>query len=288
MVAGCDASSASSMRWIGRGTGRASTGRCSSPRSRGGTTPAMPPVGRSVSSSSSRGPSRGQDRPEKFFDFTSTRPRPSSTTTGCADRWQHRGLCLAGPVTAATFCSDRRRAAAAVADVLRQVTGWRSSRRRLVVTLGALVAEVPHSRPMPVDGAATDHDLSTELGLQPSTYQGPTGVTGVLSAACREAGLQAASLWAAVPTYVPGAVAQGGLALVQHTARVLEVWVPPPISRPRRPPTSGRSASWSTRTRRRPTTSASWKSATSDEGTSAGGDLIEEVERFLRDRPDRP
>ena len=58
---------------------------------------------------------------------------------------------------------------------------------------------------VPVVGTVSDPTLQAELGLQPSSYEGPTGVVGVLSAACREAGLPAASLWAAVPTYVPTA-----------------------------------------------------------------------------------
>lgn len=73
---------------------------------------------------------------------------------------------------------------------------------QLVVTLGALLAEVPHTRPVSVTGLASDPALVSRLGLAPSTYQGPTGIVGVLHAACLEAGLPSASLWAAVPHYV--------------------------------------------------------------------------------------
>ncbi len=72
----------------------------------------------------------------------------------------------------------------------------------LVVTLGALLADVPHTRPAPVTGTASDADLVEELGLATSRYEGPTGVVGVLHDACRAAGLRSASLWAAVPHYV--------------------------------------------------------------------------------------
>jgi proteasome assembly chaperone (PAC2) family protein len=72
----------------------------------------------------------------------------------------------------------------------------------LVVTLGALLADVPHTRPAPVTGAATDPELIERLGLQFSRYEGPTGIVGVLLDACRAAGLSSASLWAAVPHYV--------------------------------------------------------------------------------------
>ncbi|MGH3044689.1 MAG: PAC2 family protein [Gaiellaceae bacterium] len=72
----------------------------------------------------------------------------------------------------------------------------------LVVTLGALLADVPHTRPSPVTGSASDPDLVQELGLTSSRYEGPTGIVGVLHESCRAAGIPSASLWAAVPHYV--------------------------------------------------------------------------------------
>jgi proteasome assembly chaperone (PAC2) family protein len=72
----------------------------------------------------------------------------------------------------------------------------------LVVTLGALLADVPHTRPAPVTGSATDPRLVEELGLQLSRYEGPTGIVGVLHDACRAADIRSVSLWSAVPHYV--------------------------------------------------------------------------------------
>ena len=72
----------------------------------------------------------------------------------------------------------------------------------LVVTLGALLADVPHTRPSPVTGAASDPVLVEQLGLSHSRYEGPTGIVGVLHDSCQAAGLPSASLWAAVPHYV--------------------------------------------------------------------------------------
>ena len=72
----------------------------------------------------------------------------------------------------------------------------------LVITLGALLADVPHTRSAPVTGAATDQRLVEELGLQLSRYEGPTGIVGVLLDACRQQGIPSVSLWAAVPHYV--------------------------------------------------------------------------------------
>jgi predicted ATP-grasp superfamily ATP-dependent carboligase len=72
----------------------------------------------------------------------------------------------------------------------------------LVVTLGSLLADVPHTRPAPVSAAASDPKLVEELGIEPSRYEGPTGIVGVLLDAFRRAGLPSVSLWAAVPHYV--------------------------------------------------------------------------------------
>jgi predicted ATP-grasp superfamily ATP-dependent carboligase len=78
----------------------------------------------------------------------------------------------------------------------------RDLRVELVVTLGALLADVPHTRAAPVTGSASDLSLVEELGLQPSRYEGPTGIVGVLHDAFRQAGIPSVSLWSAVPHYV--------------------------------------------------------------------------------------
>jgi proteasome assembly chaperone (PAC2) family protein len=72
----------------------------------------------------------------------------------------------------------------------------------MVVTLGALLADVPHTRPVRVTGATTDPDLMTNLHLQRSRYEGPTGIVGVLHDTARATGIASASLWAPVPHYV--------------------------------------------------------------------------------------
>jgi proteasome assembly chaperone (PAC2) family protein len=72
----------------------------------------------------------------------------------------------------------------------------------LVITLGALLADVPHSRPVHITGTAVEKQLVEELGLRRSRYEGPTGIVGVLHDACSKAGVRSASLWAAVPHYL--------------------------------------------------------------------------------------
>jgi proteasome assembly chaperone (PAC2) family protein len=72
----------------------------------------------------------------------------------------------------------------------------------LMITLGALLADVPHTRPSPVTGSASDEELVQRLGLSASRYEGPTGIVGVLHDACKRSDIPSASLWAAVPHYV--------------------------------------------------------------------------------------
>lgn len=72
----------------------------------------------------------------------------------------------------------------------------------LLITLGALLADVPHSRPVPITGTAMDQELVTKLGLSRSRYEGPTGIVGVLHDAFARASIDSVSLWAAVPHYI--------------------------------------------------------------------------------------
>jgi proteasome assembly chaperone (PAC2) family protein len=95
-----------------------------------------------------------------------------------------------------------------------------------VVTFGSLLADVPHTRPSPVTAAATDQRLVEELGLEPSRYEGPTGIVGVLLDAARNAGIPSLSLWAAVPHYVSLAPSpRAALALVTRFAELLSMEV---------------------------------------------------------------
>ncbi len=95
---------------------------------------------------------------------------------------------------------------------------------KMIVTLGALLAEVPHSRPVSIFGAAYDDQTVDELNVLPSRYEGPTGITGVLHTASRQAGIRSAALWAAVPTYVPSAPSpKAALALVDRVRQLLDI-----------------------------------------------------------------
>ncbi|HMD52663.1 MAG TPA: PAC2 family protein [Solirubrobacteraceae bacterium] len=97
---------------------------------------------------------------------------------------------------------------------------------QVVVTLGALLGDVPHTRPVAMTGHASDGSLLARLGIQASSYEGPTGIVGVLHAACARAGLPSASLWAAVPHYVAAASnPQAALALLRRVEGLIGVSV---------------------------------------------------------------
>jgi proteasome assembly chaperone (PAC2) family protein len=97
---------------------------------------------------------------------------------------------------------------------------------QLVVTLGALLADVPHTRPVSVTGLASDPTLVARLGLTRSSYEGPTGIVGVLHAACQHGGLPSASLWAAVPHYIAASPnPKAALALVRKLEGLVGVAV---------------------------------------------------------------
>ncbi|HXR28270.1 MAG TPA: PAC2 family protein [Solirubrobacteraceae bacterium] len=97
---------------------------------------------------------------------------------------------------------------------------------QLVVTLGALLGDVPHTRPVAMTGHASDGGLMRRLGIQASSYEGPTGIVGVLHTACAQAGLPSASLWAAVPHYVAAASnPKAALALLRRVEGLIGVSV---------------------------------------------------------------
>lgn len=164
--------------------------------------------------------------PEEFYDFSSTRPQvrlvdgvtreivwPATTFSAASLPNAKRDVVLVlgtePQLRWRTFCDQ-------VLSVVREVDV------ELVLTLGALLADVPHTRPVQVTGTAADAELVSRLGLQPSRYEGPTGIVGVLHDALSRAGIPSASLWAAVPHYVAATPSpKAALALVQRTADLL-------------------------------------------------------------------
>jgi len=166
--------------------------------------------------------------PELFFDFQATRPH-ISFTEGQSRRidWPENGFFaaeLSGEprdvvVLLGTEPNLRWRGFCGIVTGLARDLGV-----ELVVTLGSLLADVPHTRPAPVTGNATDPALIAELGLQYSRYEGPTGIVGSLHDACKTAELPSASLWAAVPHYVSMTPSpRAAKALCDRLANMLDV-----------------------------------------------------------------
>jgi predicted ATP-grasp superfamily ATP-dependent carboligase len=164
--------------------------------------------------------------PEGFYDFQATRPHVSLVdgVTRHID-WPENALYHASP-------EGLDRGAVLLAGVEPSLR-WRTFAElvvglardlevELVITLGALLADVPHTRPAPVTGSASDSGLIEQLGLEASRYEGPTGIVGVLHDECRAAGLPSCSLWAAVPHYVSLAPSpRAALALCQRLGLLL-------------------------------------------------------------------
>jgi predicted ATP-grasp superfamily ATP-dependent carboligase len=97
---------------------------------------------------------------------------------------------------------------------------------QLVVTLGALLADVPHTHPVAMTGFASDAAMIERIGLKSSRYEGPTGIVGILHATCAEAGLPSASVWASVPHYVAAAASpKAALALLRKLELMVGVSV---------------------------------------------------------------
>jgi proteasome assembly chaperone (PAC2) family protein len=144
--------------------------------------------------------------PELFVDFQATRPRVTLTDGSTRKiEWPENvfyraripGTNRDAVILVGVEPNYRWRTfTELVADLVRDLG------IEMVVTFGALLADVPHTRPAPVTGAASDPKLVDELGLQLSRYEGPTGIVGVILDACRREGIPSVSLWAAVPHYV--------------------------------------------------------------------------------------
>jgi proteasome assembly chaperone (PAC2) family protein len=96
-----------------------------------------------------------------------------------------------------------------------------------LVTLGALLADVPHTRPIPVTTTSDDEGVMARLAIEPSRYEGPTGIVGVLQEAATRSGVPGLSLWAAVPHYVAQPPSpKATLALLRRVEELLDVTVP--------------------------------------------------------------
>jgi len=157
---------------------------------------------------------------EEFYDFQATRPQISlvegearEISWPMVEIWAAKApraprdlILLTGPEPSMrwnTLCES-------VVDLAEAMNV------QMAVSLGALLADVPHTRPVPMVGVTSDDELAERVGLSPTTYEGPTGITGVLHSAFQESGIPSASLWASVPHYIAAAPnPKASLALVR-------------------------------------------------------------------------
>jgi proteasome assembly chaperone (PAC2) family protein len=169
--------------------------------------------------------------PEDFYDFQMNRPVVGTDDVGMRKiTWPSTQLSVARPPGSQRdvillrgiepnmrwrqFCAELL----AAADELGA---------ELVVTLGALLADTPHTRPIPVSGTATEPELADRLKLEQSNYEGPTGIVGVFQDACVQLDIPAVSFWSAVPHYVAQPPCpKATLALLGQLEDLLEVSIP--------------------------------------------------------------
>lgn len=167
---------------------------------------------------------------EPFYDFTSTRPYVRLEGTERHIDWPANEIAV---VQIPTSSHDLL-----VLVGIEPQLQWRTFTQQilslidefeveLVISLGALIADVVHSRPARVYSSGYDPELNEKLDLEPSTYEGPTGIIGVLHDALRTHGTPSLSLWGTVPQYVPHATSpKAALALVERVAQLLELTIP--------------------------------------------------------------
>ena len=173
----------------------------------------------------------GEVDPEDYYDFQVNRPHTGSDERGMRRiTWPTTRIAVASPpdlerdvilIRGLEPNMRWRQFCAELLDVVEELGGT------LVVTLGALLADTPHTRPIPVSGTSTEPDIVDRLKLEISSYEGPTGIVGVFQDACVQIDMPAVSYWAAVPHYVAQPPCpKATLALVNRLEELLEVSIP--------------------------------------------------------------
>ena len=169
--------------------------------------------------------------PEEFYDFQVNRPLVGTDERGHRTiTWPSTQIAIASPpdlhrdVILIRGIEPNMRWRQFCAELLAAADDLGG---QIVVTLGALLADTPHTRPVPVSGTATEPELVDRLKLEVSTYEGPTGIVGVFQDACGRLDIPAVSYWAAVPHYVAQPPCpKATLALLGRIEDLLEVSIP--------------------------------------------------------------
>jgi proteasome assembly chaperone (PAC2) family protein len=173
----------------------------------------------------------GEIDPDDYYDFQVNRPQTGTDERGMRGiTWPTTRIAIASPpdldrdvilIRGLEPNMRWRRFCTELLDAVEELGG------SLVVTLGALLADSPHTRPIPVSGTSTEPDIVDRLKLEMSSYEGPTGIVGVFQDACVQIDMPAVSYWAAVPHYVAQPPCpKATLALVNRLEELLEVAIP--------------------------------------------------------------
>ncbi|MEI8056813.1 MAG: PAC2 family protein [Actinomycetes bacterium] len=172
----------------------------------------------------------GEFDPEDYYDFQVSRPEVSIDDNVRSITWPTTRLSIA-------HLAQANRDVILVHGIEPSMR-WRSFTAELinvarelgvemVITLGSLLADTPHTRAVPVSGTSTSSTISDRFGYEPSLYEGPTGIVGVIQDACASAGMASVSLWAAVPHYVGAPPCpKATLALLARVEDLLDLPVP--------------------------------------------------------------
>ncbi len=169
--------------------------------------------------------------PEDFYDFQVNRPIVGTDESGMRRiTWPSTQLSVCSPpgalrdVILLRGIEPNMRWRQFCAELL---AGADELGAQMVVTLGALLADTPHTRPIPVSGTTTEPELADRLKLEQSNYEGPTGIVGVFQDACVRTDMPAVSFWAAVPHYVAQPPCpKATLALLGQLEDLLEISIP--------------------------------------------------------------
>lgn len=166
---------------------------------------------------------------EEFFDFQVNRPTL---------RWRDGQRRIEWPATTFSWAAPPGGGHVVFLEGVEPNLRWRTFTDEVlavardlgvqqVMTIGALQVDVPHTRPVPLTGASSSPEIAERHGLRRSTYEGPTGIVGVLHAAASDAGLDAVSLWAGAPHYLAAtSYLSAALALAERAVAILGVEVP--------------------------------------------------------------
>lgn len=169
--------------------------------------------------------------PEEYYDYQVNRPHIYTTDSG------ERGLIWPATKVFVARGSHSDRDFVLIQGIepnmkwpqfTREVLGLAAELDvELVITMGALLSDNPHSRPVPISATASDKELLGELQLDVSHYEGPTGIVGVLSQACAHFGIPCVSLWASIPHYVgQSPCPKATLALIERLEDILDIAIP--------------------------------------------------------------